>query len=163
MCWCQGQKSKNLQFFPWGLPQQPADSRWGNTTESRHRSVPSQQQLRCCWLHFQANPILPVHILWEDACLALSPVVLLPCSSTRVAFDYREICPDTATGFLNCVKHHTLDSIYRVSSESKTYNNSLEWTGTKIHNWRVGQITNKKGERSKIPNGIAGISNAKGL
>lgn len=135
LCWCQGQKSKSKcrsgNSSLGGLPQQPADTRRGNTTVSRHSSVPFQQQLRCWWLCHQANPILSVHILWEDACLALSPAVLLPCPPTRVAFDYREICPDTTSGFLNCLKDHILDSIYRVSSESKTSNNLLEWTGTK--------------------------------
>lgn len=134
LCWCQGQKSKskcrtcNSSLGAFHNSLQTAD---GETPLHPGNSVPSQQQLRCCWLHYQANPILPVHILWEDACLALSPPVLLPYPPARVALDYREICPDVTSGFLNCPKDPILDSNYRVSSESKTYNNSLEWTGTK--------------------------------
>lgn len=44
LCWCQGQKSKSkcrtCNSSLGGLPQQPADSRWGNTTESRQVLCP---------------------------------------------------------------------------------------------------------------------------
>lgn len=128
------EQMENLQFFPWG----PSTTAWRQQMGKHHFIQASffalqqpQPQLRCCWLHYQANPILPVHIFWEDTCLPLSRAVFLPYPPTRVALDCREICPDSISGFLNCLKDHILDSIYRVSSESKAYNSSLEWTGTK--------------------------------
>lgn len=121
-----------------------------------------QQQLRCCWLHCQAHPTLPVHILREDACLALSPAVLL-CPRARVALDYREICPDTAPGFLNCLKDHILDSIYWVSPTIKTYNSSLEWTGTKYILGGWDRLLTRRGRAQKYQRVLNGISKAKGL
>lgn len=80
--WCQGQKCKskwrtcNLSLG--GLSQEPANSRWENTTAPRHSPCAlqqPQQQLGCCWLHCQANATLPVCIGGGRQCLWLCPLM----------------------------------------------------------------------------------------